>query len=227
MNCGQNPSNPICIHHHDLLIQDKQTLLGLIKSCRTHQDLPKARSIHSQMMRICSFLDDLHINNALLTMYGKCGCLTDARALFTATTTCQRNLALWNAMIGAYAQSGQGKEALQLFRQMQEEKIKPNESTFVSVLFACSHTGLLDEGYKHLVSMYHDYGIKVEVDHYNCMIDLLARVGRLDEAENMINTMPCESTDVSWMALLSACRDQGDLERGERAADRVSSLEKI
>ena len=161
----------------------------------------------------------------MVDWYAKCGALSEASQTFERL--CDKSTVSWNALILGYASQGNSKEVFSLLERMEHEGLEANDITFLGVLNVCSHEGKVMQGHKCFKFMSLDRFVNLSIEHYNCMIDLLARVGRLDEAENMINTMPCESTDVSWMALLSACRDQGDLERGERAADRVSSLEKI
>lgn len=201
---------------------DDVTFISILSACASQASLTEGKCVHACIM--CSQVElDPTVGNAILSMYGRCGSLVDARWIFDRIL--KRNLAIWNAMIAAYAQVGEGKHALQLFDLMRQERVMPDEATFVSVLSACSHTGLVDEGSKHFISMHQDYGITPEVDHYNCMVDLLGRVGRLDEAEDLIRNMPLQPTGVSWMTLLGACRTQVDVERGQRAAMRAFELD--
>lgn len=202
--------------------QNDVTFISMLSVCADQAALQEGKWLHSCVAESGSDVYDM-LKNALLTMYGRCGSLADAQAIFNKTRA--RNLALWNAMIEVYAQNGHGKDALELFSQIGYEKVTPSEATFVSVLSACSHSGLVDEAYAYVVSMSCDYGIIVEGDHYNCMVDLLGRVGRLDEAEIIILNMPCRPTSVSWLTLLSACREHVDVIRGENAAEWASVLD--
>jgi pentatricopeptide repeat protein len=108
---------------------------------------------------------------------------------------------------------------------MKRKGIKPDKVTFTSVLSACTHVGLVEEGRKHFRSMFVDYGIKPMGEHYSCFVDLLGRAGRLEEAENVILSMPFKPGASVWGALLSACRIHSDVERGERAAENVLKLD--
>eukprot|EP00249_Psilotum_nudum_P016668 c25935_g8_i1 orf=2-886(+) len=156
-------------------------------------------------------------------MYAKCGSLDDARRVFDQMN--QRNVVSWTAMIAAYAQNGYGKESLELFQQMHSEGVKPNRITFVSILSACSHAGLLDDGWRYFNSMRKDPGMVPAVEHYGCMIDLLGRAGRLDEAESLVNNAPFGNYAGAWMTLLGACRIHGDVDRGARAAECIFELD--
>eukprot|EP00249_Psilotum_nudum_P023602 c28935_g13_i2 orf=32-1021(-) len=156
-------------------------------------------------------------------MYGKCGSLDDARSAFDKIP--ERSIASWNAMIATYAQHGYGNDALRLFRLMQLEGVMPNKITFVSILSACSHSGLVDEGYRYFASMITDFGVVPTTDHCVCMIDLLGRAGRLDEAEEFVNRMSFQPRAVGWMTLLGACKIHGDVELGKRAAEQVLDVE--
>jgi pentatricopeptide repeat protein len=129
-------------------------------------------------------------------------------------------------MITAYAQQGHGTQAVDLYERMLAQNVKPNEVTFVSLLSACSHAGLVSEGYSYFVSMTEVHGLTQWLEHYVCVIDLLGRVGRLAEAEDLVCRMPYESTPAVWSALLGACKLHGDVERAKRIARELSELGK-
>jgi pentatricopeptide repeat protein len=166
---------------------------------------------------------DLVIGNSLITLHGKCGSSGDAQTVFNLMP--ERDTISWTAMIAAYAQHGESERARQLFYQMKNQAIFPNKITFLSIISACGHAGEIEEGYYWFVSMDRRYGLTPTMDHYNCMIDLLGRAGRLDEAENVMMSMPSSDiTIVSLMALLSSCKYQTDVERGERLSKRAFML---
>jgi pentatricopeptide repeat protein len=138
-----------------------------------------------------------------------------------------RSVVTWNALIAGHAQHGNGEETLELFNQMQDAGVIPTDVTFISVLNACSHAGLVNEGCHWFNCMCRKYGIKASVDHYGCMVDLLGRAGLLSEAEGLIDNMPEEPTVATWMSLLGACRHQTDLNRAERAFTNLFHLDPI
>ncbi|KAL0381535.1 UNVERIFIED_CONTAM: Pentatricopeptide repeat-containing protein, chloroplastic [Sesamum angustifolium] len=131
----------------------------------------------------------------------------------------------WTTMITSYAHHGEGLEALQLFDLMKKSGIEPDDVTFVGVLSACSHTGLVGEGYFHLNSMIRDYGIEPGYKHYTCMVDLLGRAGRLEEAHRFIVNMPIEPNTLVWETLLAACKVHGNHELGKLAAEKIKELQ--
>ncbi|KAI8551733.1 hypothetical protein RHMOL_Rhmol06G0209400 [Rhododendron molle] len=127
---------------------------------------------------------DVIVESALVDLYAKCGCIDFAYSIFKLMPA--RNLITWNSMICGFAQNGRGGEALRMFDEMVNEGIKPDYISFIGILFACSHTGLVDQGRKHFTSMSVKYGIKPGIEHYNCMIDLLGRAGEIEEAEKLV-----------------------------------------
>ena len=130
-------------------------------------------------------------------------------------------------MIMGYAQNGYPKKALEIFHQMREEGADPNYITFLCVLYACSQGGLIDEGWKYFTSMSDDYGILPGEDHYACMVNLLGRVGRVREAEELISSMPFQPGLLVWQTLLGASRLHGDMETAKRAAERALQVDKV
>ncbi|KAK4411600.1 Pentatricopeptide repeat-containing protein [Sesamum angolense] len=128
-------------------------------------------------------------------------------------------------MITSYAHHGKGLEALQLFDLMKKSGIEPDDVTFVGVLSACSHTGLVGEGYFHLNSMIRDYGIEPGYKHYTCMVDLLGRAGSLEEAHSFIVNMPIEPNTLVWETLLAACKVHGNHELGKLAVEKIKELQ--
>ena len=170
-----------------------------------------------------SFEADIIVGTALLNMYGKCGALEDACRVFDNHLSLRDTIA-WTIMISIYAQHGRAKESLSLFDKMRKEGVEPNEVTYISILNACSHSGLVDEGRQWFTSM-KACGITPSVDHYNCMIDLLGRAGMMEEAEALINEMPITPGSVTWTTILGGCRDRFDAQRGERATGNVIEID--
>jgi pentatricopeptide repeat protein len=137
----------------------------------------------------------------------------------------ERDVVTWSAMIVGLGQHGHGREALEHFHRMISEGVKPNHVTYIGVLSACSHGGLVEEGLRYFHSMTKDHGILPEVEHFGCIVDLLGRAGHLEEAENVVNKMPQTPAAVTWAALLSACRLHGNVKMAERAAQYRGRLE--
>ncbi|EPS67966.1 hypothetical protein M569_06805 [Genlisea aurea] len=178
--------------------------------------------LHSAAVKT-SYDEDAAVSNALVDMYAKCGRIENARAVFDAMS--RRDVVSWNSMISAYSMHGYGAEALEVFENMEKSGIPPNQLTFVAALSACSNTGLLDQGRSYFASMREDYGIEPCVEHYTCMVSLLGRLGRLDEALETIEEMPREPSVMVWRALLGACAAHRNVELGSFAASRVLELE--
>ena len=138
----------------------------------------------------------------------------------------EQNAVNLNSMIAGYAQHGIGMESHGLFEQMLQTKIIPTTITFISVLSACAHTGKVEEGKKYFnMMMKEKISIEPEAEHYSCMIDLLGRARKLDEAEKLIQTMPFSPGSTGWAALLGACRNHGNMALAKKAADQVLQLE--
>ncbi|KAL4200620.1 hypothetical protein AMTRI_Chr02g254500 [Amborella trichopoda] len=169
------------------------------------------------------FKGNLLISNGLIDMYAKCGCIEKAVCVFEEMR--ERDLVTWNVMIGGLAMHGHGLQALAIFRRMREERERPDGITFVGILCACTHAGLVDEGSRHFHSMTHDYHITPTIEHYGCMVDLLGRAGRLEEALELIKGMPIEVDNVVWSSLLGACRTFGNVIVAEYAIEQLIKIE--
>ncbi|KAG0605928.1 hypothetical protein M758_9G099000 [Ceratodon purpureus] len=204
------------------MVPNKVTYMCVLKACASPVALEWGKEIHGQAVK-SGLVADLTVSNALVNMYFKCGSIGDACQVFDNMTA--RDVISWNAMIGGLAQNGRGLEALQRFKEMKSEGIRPDAATFVSVLSACRHAGLVEEGRRQLSSMYNDYGVVPTEKHYSCMVDILGRAGRLKEAEDVILTMPLRPSASMWGALLAACRITCNVDVAERAADHCLKLE--
>lgn len=198
------------------------TMVSVLPACAHLAALQQGRCIHAYIIRRGSELD-VPVHSALLTMYAKCGCIEVARQLFDKMA--ERDLVSWSAMITGYGMHGDGENALALFSQMQQIGINPDNITFIGILSACSHAGLVDEGLQYFDWMSQDYSLTPGVEHYACMVDLMGRAGRLDEAHNFIKRMPIEPDVNVWGALLGACRIHSNIELGEFVSKRLVELE--
>ncbi|XP_060196580.1 LOW QUALITY PROTEIN: pentatricopeptide repeat-containing protein At4g39530-like [Lycium barbarum] len=197
------------------------TFVAVIAASSNLVSLLHGLQFHNQIVKLGLDFDP-RVTNALVDMYSKCGSLKEARRTFSSAL--QRDIACWNSMISTYAQHGEAKKALNLFEKMINDGLKPNNVTFVGVLSACSHVGLVKEGFHHFYSM-SSYGIEPETEHYVCMVSLLGRAGKLIEAMQFIEKMPIPPAAIVWRTLLSACRETGHIDLGRYAASMAISVD--
>jgi pentatricopeptide repeat protein len=163
--------------------------------------------------------------NSIVVMFSRCGRLDDARVVFDQIPLKQRSLIQWTSIIMAYAEHGNGIQAIDLFKQMQGSGIVPDETCITCALNACSHSGLVDEALSLYNSMEDRYGIKPNIIHTTCMVDTLARKGYIEQAESILQTLPQTNAVVAWTALLGACRSYSNLETAEQVFNIITELE--
>ncbi|URE02038.1 Pentatricopeptide repeat-containing protein [Musa troglodytarum] len=203
---------------------DKITIVGVLSACAAVGALELGRSLDAYASGN-GLYHNVFVGTALVDMYAKCGNLGRAMEVFDIMP--HKNIVSWNAMISALAFNGQGEEAISLFTRMinVNQGFQPNDITFIGVLSACVHSGLVDEGRRWFDVMQSAYGIIPKIEHFSCMVDLLARAGLLEEAWEFIEKMPQKPDAVVLGALLSACRYQKNMEVGERVMKRILELE--
>lgn len=199
------------------------TFLGVLPACAHLGALDLGKWIHAYIDKNFKNLTNISLWTSLIDMYAKCGNLEAAKQVFNNMES--RNLASWNAMISGLAVHGHAHMALEFFSKMVNEGFKPDDITFVGVLSACNHAGLLDLGRKYFSSMVRDYNISPKLQHYGCLIDLLGRAGLFDEAETLMKNMEMKPDGAIWGSLLGACRVHGRVELGEYAAEQLFELE--
>ncbi|KAI5658481.1 hypothetical protein M9H77_27274 [Catharanthus roseus] len=210
----------------EMLLQDvkpdETTLVSVISACTHLSALDQGRWLHAYLKKY-GFKENVILYTTLIDMYMKCGCVENAMDVFSGME--EKGVSTWNAVILGLAMNGQVARSLEIFQAMKRNQIIPNEVTFVAVLGACRHMGLVDEGRSYFDSMTKEYNIEPNVKHYGCMVDLLGRAGQLKEAENLINSMPMAPDVATWGALLGACRKHGDNEMGERVGRKLIELQ--
>ncbi|XP_077236751.1 pentatricopeptide repeat (PPR) superfamily protein [Tasmannia lanceolata] len=201
---------------------DHYAFSAVLRSCSDLAVLQLGRQVHALVLKL-GFESNGFVASSLIFMYSKCGVIEDARKSFDET--CKDSSITWNSIIFGYAQHGQGKISLDLFSEMQESEVKPDHITFVGILSACSHIGLVEEGSYFLKSMEPVYGIPPRMEHYACAVDLFGRAGHINEAKKLIESMPFEPDAMVWMTLLGACRIHGDIELASYIARLLLVLE--
>lgn len=199
------------------------TLVCVLSACAQAGCFGLGEWIHNHYLHQKRVEFTVSLGNALIGMYAKCGRIDMAEELFGDMP--QRDLVSWNSMIVGHADHGSAKKALNLFEEMKDEAIKPDDITFIGVLSACSHAGLVTRGRELFGEMEQIFGLKPKIEHYVCMIDLLGRVGLVEEAYDMIKGMPMEPDEAAWGALLNACRMHGNADLGKHAADMLIDLD--
>ncbi|RDY04055.1 Pentatricopeptide repeat-containing protein, chloroplastic, partial [Mucuna pruriens] len=182
----------------------------------------KGEQVHALVVK-SGFGNNQCINNALISMYSKCGHKEAALQVFNDAG--DRNVITWTSIISGFAKHGFATKALELFYKMLEIGVKPNEVTYIAVLSACSHVGLIDEAWKHFNSMHYNHGIIPRMEHYACMVDLLGRSGLLLEAIEFINSMPFDADALVWRTFLGSCRVHRNTKLGEHAAKMILERE--
>ena len=163
------------------------------------------------------------VGNTLIDMYGKCGFLGEAFKVLEKAQV--GDIVSWNVLIVGYAQQGQGHKALVCFKLMQKELIAPNEVTFLCILNACSHAGLMDEAETYYLSMSNKYGISPSIEHHTCMVMIFGCSGQFDKAISVIKTMESFNSHPVWVALLAACKKWGNVKLGRLAFDQTVQLD--
>lgn len=201
---------------------DGFTLVSLLTACSELGALALGRRAHVYMMKV-GLDKNLHAANALLVLYAKCGNIREAKKVFDGLE--ERSVVSWTSLIVGLAVNGFGEEALELFREMEMRRLVPSEITFVGVLYACSHCGMVDEGFAYFDRMTKEYGIVPKIEHYGCMVDLMGRAGLVKQAYDYICEMPIEPNAVIWRTLLGACTINGNLTIGEVARDELKKLD--
>ncbi|CAN6167942.1 unnamed protein product [Urochloa humidicola] len=206
------------------LAPDEVTLVAALSACGQSGDLTVGKMIH---LYIRDNIDnpDVSLVNSLIDMYAKCGRVDTAISLFNEM--CPKNVVSWNVIIGGLAMHGRALDSIRFFRAMVRDSFSPDEITFVALLSACSHGGLLEAGQHYFEAMRHVYNVKYEVEHYACMVDLLGRRGYLEKAICLIKEMPMKPDVVVWGALLGACRMYGSVQIGRQVIKQLLELEGI
>lgn len=200
---------------------EESVLVSVLSACTHLSALDLGRCTHGSLLRHISGLNVV-VETSLIDMYAKCGLLEKGLCLFR--TMVERNELSYSVMISGLAMHGHGRKALEVYSEMLDEGLAPDDVVYVGVLSACSHAGLVDEGLKCFDRMKFEHGIEPTVQHYGCLVDLLGRAGRLREALELVESMPIRPNDVIWRSLLSACRVHGDVEIGDIAARNLLQL---
>ncbi|KAL6195524.1 hypothetical protein ACLB2K_031143 [Fragaria x ananassa] len=182
---------------------------SLLPACAGVTNLRCGKEVHAYAL-VIGVETDVYVRSALVDMYAKCGFIYEAKTLFCRMS--ERNTVTWNSMIFGYANHGYCTEAIELFNKMKTEgSMKLDYLTFVAVLTACCHAGMIELGKSLFRLMQEEHGIMPRLEHYACMVDLLGRAGNLTEAYDMIKAMPMEPDLFVWGALLGASRNYGIL----------------
>ncbi|KAJ4719314.1 Pentatricopeptide repeat-containing protein [Melia azedarach] len=201
---------------------DETTLVSVISACTHLAALDQSKWIHAYI-RKNGLKINIILGTTLIDMYMKLGCVENALEVFNGME--EKGVSTWNALIIGLAMNGLVDKSLDMFSQMKNCGVAPNEITFIGVLGACRHMGLVDEGHLHFNSMIREHRIAPNIKHYGCMVDLLGRAGMLKEAEKLIESMPMSPDVATWGALLGACKKHGDHEMGERVGRKLVELQ--
>lgn len=200
---------------------DSIALMSLLSAAASLSALKKGKEIHGFLIRK-GFIIEESLANSLVDMYARCGVLVNSYKLFNCIR--HKSLTLWTSMINANGMHGRGKAAVDLFKRMKVENIVPDHITFLALLYACSHSGFIDEGRRFLEVMQCEYHLEPWPEHYACLVDLLGRANRLEEAYQFVKTMQIQPTSEVWCALLGACRVHSNKELGQIAAQKLLEL---
>ncbi|KAJ4980120.1 hypothetical protein NE237_010900 [Protea cynaroides] len=212
-----------CEMHKEGLWPNEFTFSSVINACACPTAaVEQGKQLHGSLIKF-GLENAICVSSALVTMYAKRGSIESAHEVFRNQE--KRDLVAWNSMISGYAQHGCGKKALEIFEEMESQDLELDGITFIGVILACTHVGLVDEGDKYFASMIKDHHINPTMEHYACMVDLYSRAGKLNEAMDLIREMPFPAGATVWRTLLGACRVYHNLELGKLAAETLMSLE--
>ncbi|KAK6159785.1 hypothetical protein DH2020_003166 [Rehmannia glutinosa] len=211
---------------HDMLREgvkpDETTLVSVVSACTQLAALDQGKWLDAYI-RKNGLKVNIILGTTLINMYMKCGSVDNAMEVFYGME--DKGVSSWNALILGLAMNGQVERSLEMFEEMKKHKVVPNEITFVAILGACRHMGLVQEGRQYFDSMVKEYKIEPNIKHYGCLVDLFGRAGLLKGAEELIDTMPMAPDVATWGALLGACKKHGDKEMGEKIGRKLIELQ--
>ncbi|KAI5347121.1 hypothetical protein L3X38_015000 [Prunus dulcis] len=198
------------------------TLSSILRACTGLAAMETGRQLHCYSIK-AGLASGISVSNALVDLYGKCGCTDDAYRAFKGIS--EPDIVSWNGLISGLASTGHISSALSTFDDMRLAGFKPDSITFLLVLFACSHGGLVELGLEHFQSMREKHEIAPQLDHYACLVDLLGRAGRLEDAMEVIMTMPFKPDALIYKTLLGACKSHRNIALGEYVARQGIELD--
>ncbi|KAJ9146972.1 hypothetical protein P3X46_029184 [Hevea brasiliensis] len=198
------------------------TLLAVITACTNLTELELGNATHGYIVK-CGLNFDIFIGNALINMYSKYGCLVASHQIFKEMHI--KDSVSWSTLIAGYGLHGYGKEALYLFHEMQDRMVEPDAITLIAILSACNHTGLVKEGKQIFDNVKQEGKIPLAIEHYACLIDLLGKSGKIDDAFDIVQTMPLKPSATIWSSLVSACKTHGRFEIAEMLAHHLIKSE--
>lgn len=201
---------------------DEISINSVFGACSQLSALRLGKEAHCYALK-ASLAEDIFVGCSIIDMYAKSGCIEQSQRVFDKLR--QKDVASCNAIIVGYGLHGYGKEALELFEKMQAFGQKPDAFTFVGILMACNHSGMVGEGLKYFNQMQKFHGLTPKLEHYACVVDMLGRAGRLDESLKLINEMPEEPDAGIWSSLLSSCKTYNALDVGRKVAEKLFELE--
>nr|KYP60399.1 hypothetical protein KK1_022804 [Cajanus cajan] len=200
------------------------TLCSVLSACSQSGDLSVGRWVHCYAVKAVGWDLGVMVGTSLVDMYAKCGRIMTALMVFRHMP--RRNVVAWNAMLSGLAMHGMGKLVVDMFGCMVEE-VKPDAVTFMALLSACSHSGLVEQGWQYFHDLQSVYGVRPEIEHYACTVDLLGRAGRLEEAEVLVRKMPIPPNEVVLGSLLGASYAHGKLRLGEKIMRELIQMDPL
>lgn len=204
------------------VMPDDVAYVSVMKACANMAALESGKQVHTCMLKqglkLCTFLE-----NTLIDMYAKCGSMDFAYCIFD--NMCERDLISWSAMVSGFALHGSPMEAFQLVKRMQHLGMELDKIMFIGVLSACSHAGWINEGLYCFTTMCQDHGLTPTAEHYSCIVDMLTRAGRLEQAYEFIHEADCPCGEEIWTAVLASCRIFGEVTMAKYAAQRLLELQ--
>ncbi|XP_040994937.1 putative pentatricopeptide repeat-containing protein At3g08820 [Juglans microcarpa x Juglans regia] len=201
---------------------DRYAMVGVLSACARLGALDLG-DWASRLMDRNEFLTNPVLGTALIDMYAKCGSMVQGWEVFKGMK--EKDRVVWNAIISGLSMNGHVKAAFGLFAQIEKTGIQPDGNTFIGLLCGCTHAGLVDEGRRYFNSMDLVFSVTPTIEHYGCMVDLLGRAGLLDEAHQLITSMPVEANAIVWGALLSGCRLHRNTKLAEHVLKKLIQLE--
>jgi pentatricopeptide repeat protein len=202
------------------LLPDSTIFVTILRACGNAAKLESGKRIHAQTSVATELMESReYLEAATIDMYGKCGCMKYAHDIFNAMPL--RGLVTWNTLLTCYARYGETDTVFHSLETMNQEGLLSDAITFLCVINACSHAGLVSRGQDYFKRLSGEFGINPSLKHYSCMIDLLGRAGRLDEASELFKVMPFARDRLAINSMLGACQKWEDVEVGSETFERV------